>query len=624
MTKMNGQTMNIIHANRQALLALFPGILQDGVINVDRLREYIGENVVTGDQYQFTWPGKDQAKQAAYQPSVATLLPMPERSVDWDNTQNIYIEGDNFETLKLLQKSYYRKIKMIYIDPPYNTGHDFIYRDDYRQPLETYMQFSGQADAEGNVLTANTETSGRFHSNWLNMIYPRLQLARNLLSDDGVIFISIDDTEVANLRKVCDEIFGENNFVAQLIWERAYSPKNDAKYISNSHDYVLMYARNIDKFKIGRLPRTAEANARYMNPDNDVRGPWMSDNMSVKTYSKDGDYPIKTPSGRIIEPPAGRCWRLSKKAFFESLQDNRIWFGKDGDGVPRIKRFLSELKFDGMAPTSILFYKDVGHSQEGRQELVQLFDGQGYFDGPKPVRLLKHLLTLANTDPDSIVLDFFSGSATLAHAVLEKNAEDDGRRRYILVQLPEKIAEDAPAYEAGYRLICDIGEERIRRAAQKIREEHTEANIDGGFRVYRLDRSNILAWDPDPDDLKGTLRQYVDNIRPQRSTDDILQEVMLKLGLDLVAPIEKVQVAGKTIYAIGYGLLMVCLDADIPLAVAHKMAAMHREQEAAGAEIGEYWRVVFRDTGFADLNVKINSLEILKDAGLKEDQFYSI
>ena len=330
---------------------------------------------------------------------------------------------------------------MIYIDPPYNTGNDFVYNDDFAQSREEFEAASGLFDDEGNQLVdpmqRNTESNGRFHTDWLNMIFPRLKVARDLLSDDGVIFISIDDNEQDNLRKVCDEVFGGRNFVAQLIWERAFAPKNDAKYVSNSHDYVVVYAKEIDQFKIGRLPRTEEADARYSNPDNDPRGVWQSDNLTVKSYTASCDYPITTPSGRVVEPPAGRCWSLSAKAFAERLQDNRIWFGSDGNGVPRIKRFLSELKYDGMAPTSILFYKEVGHSQEGSQEVNKLL-GAGVFDGPKPIRLLYRLLKLANLSNDSIVLDFFSGSGSMAHSLMKFNADKDLKAKYILVQVNEE------------------------------------------------------------------------------------------------------------------------------------------------------------------------------------------
>lgn len=332
------------------------------VVNFDVLRQLLGDNAVEDapEAYEFNWVGKQAARAEVLKPIKKTLRPVKEDSVDWDNTQNIYIEGDNLEVLKLLQKSYLGKVKMIYIDPPYNTGNDFVYHDDFAMSADEYAEASGAVDELGNKYIKNMDSNGRFHSDWCSMMYSRLMVARTLLTEDGVIFISIDDNEVENLRKICDEVFGEGNFIAQLVWERAYSPKNDAKFVSNSHDYVLMVAKNSDEFVIGRLDRTEEANARYSNPDNDPRGIWKPSDMSVKTYNAECDYSITTPSGRVVEPPAGRCWRLSKKAFFERLQDNRIWFGSDGNSVPSIKRFLTELKHEGMAPTSILFYNRVG------------------------------------------------------------------------------------------------------------------------------------------------------------------------------------------------------------------------------------------------------------------------
>ena len=424
-------TQDIVDVNVGKIGKLFPNCLTERVgengrlehaIDFDKLRVELSKDIVEGQQerYQFTWPGKREAMRIANTPTNMTLRPDRESSVDFDNTGNLYIEGDNLEVLKLLREDYLGKVKMIYIDPPYNTGNDFVYEDDFSQTAGEFRDKSGMFDEDGNMILqnyeVNSESNGRFHTDWLNMIYPRLKVARDLLTEDGVIFISIDDNEVENLRKVCDEVFGERNFIAQLIWERAYSPKNDARFISNSHDYVIMFAKNIDNYVIGRLDRTDEANARYQNPDNDPRGVWKPSDLSVKTYNAECDYPITTPTGRIIEPPAGRCWSLSKKAFFERLQDNRIWFGSDGNSVPCIKRFLTELKYDGMAPTSILFYKEVGHSQEGAKEVVSLFGDKGVFDGPKPVRLLQRLITLANLKDDSIVLDLFSGSATTAHA----------------------------------------------------------------------------------------------------------------------------------------------------------------------------------------------------------------
>ena len=481
--KLKMKTADMASENFEKLKALFPNCVTESLdkdgnpvraIDKDLLMQEINSEVVEGqkERYQFNWPGKRDAIRKANAPTTMTLRPCKEESVDFDNTQNLYIEGDNLEVLKLLQNNYLGKVKMIYIDPPYNTGNDFVYNDNFKQDSETFLETSGMFDEDGNMtlqnFEKNTESNGRFHTDWLNMMYPRLKVARNLLSDDGVIFISIDDNEQENLKKICDEVFGQQNFVAELIWERAYSPKNDARFISNSHDYVLMYGRDIEKFIIGRLPRTEEANARYLNPDNDPRGVWKPSDMSVKTYNAECDYPITTPSGRVVEPPAGRCWRLSKKAFLERLQDNRIYFGSDGNSVPCIKRFLSELKFEGMAPTSILFYKEVGHSQEGAKEVVALFGDKGVFDGPKPVRLLRRLLTLANLKEDSIVVDFFSGSASTAHALLQQNAEKHTHCKFILVQLPELVSETKK--DQGFTNICEIGKERIRRAGDQILE----------------------------------------------------------------------------------------------------------------------------------------------------------
>ena len=499
MDKLRMESPDMTAQNIERIAALFPNCVteaSDGhggikrAVNFELLKQMLSPDVVDGDEaYEFTWVGKKEAIVEANKPIRKTLRPCVAESKDWDNTENLYIEGDNLEVLKLLQESYLGKVKMIYIDPPYNTGNDFIYADDFMRSQEEENEQMGMYDEDKNRLFKNTDTNGRFHSDWCSMIYSRLMLARNLLTDDGVIFISIDDNEQENLKKCCDEVFGGQNFVAQLVWERAFSPKNDARFISNSHDYVLMYAKNITQFVIGRLPRTEEANARYSNPDNDPRGVWMSSDISVKTYNAECDYPITAPSGRVIEPPAGRCWRLSKKAFLERLQDNRIWFGPDGNGVPRIKRFLTDLKHEGMAPTSIMFFKDVGHSQEGAQEVSKLLDG-GFFSGPKPQRLMQRLLTLANLKADSVVLDFFSGSASTAHAVMSKNAEDGGHRKFIMVQLPEKCDEASEAYKAGYKNICEIGKERIRRAGEKIKSEIDVVHKDDYAALVQSQQSN--------------------------------------------------------------------------------------------------------------------------------------
>ena len=573
------------------------------VVNFKTLRQLLGDNAVedADEMYQFTWPGKQEARREAARPTTKTLRPVVEDSVDWDNTQNLYIEGDNLEVLKLLQKSYMGKVKMIYIDPPYNTGNDFVYDDDFARSQNEEELASGNVDELGNRYRKNTDTNGRFHSDWCSMMYSRLMVARSLLTDDGVIFISIDDNEQRNLKNICDEIFGSSNFIAQLIWERAYSPKNDAKYISNSHDYVLMYALDLEKFTIGRLPRTEEANARYSNPDNDPRGVWKASDMSVKTYTSSCDYKITTPSGKIVEPPAGRCWSLSAKAFAERLQDNRIWFGPNGDSTPSIKRFLSELKYEGMAPTSILFYKEVGHSQEGAKEVVSLFGNKGVFDGPKPVRLLERLITLANLKSDSIVMDFFSGSATTAHALMKVNAEKQTSYKFILVQLPEEVSETKK--EQGYKTICGIGKERIRRAGKKIKEESplTIQNLDTGFRVFRLADSNFEEVKKAPAEYdQSQLDLFLNNVKSDRTDLDLLFGAMLSWGVQLSLPMTSEEVDGKMIYSVNDGDLVACFADDITENIVKAMADK------------QPLRVLFRDSCFARDDAKINVFETLK------------
>ena len=594
MEKLKMHTQDMADANIKKIGLLFPNCLTERIvgkdkdgkdiigkaIDFDKLKLELSKEIVEGNQerYQFTWPGKREAMRLANTPTNMTLRPSREDSVDFDNTENLYIEGDNLEVLKLLRENYLGKVKMIYIDPPYNTGNDFVYEDDFAQTAGEFKDKSGMFDKDGNMLLQNYEinadSNGRFHTDWLNMMYPRLKVAKDLLREDGVIFISIDDHEQENLKKQCDEIFGSRNFVAELIWERAFSPKNDARFISNSHDYVMMYAKSIENLVIGRLDRTDEANARYSNPDNDPRGVWMSSDISVKTYTESCDYPITTPSGRVVEPPAGRCWSLSKNAFFERLQDNRIWFGPDGDGTPRIKRFLSELKHDGMAPTSILFYKEVGHSQEGAQEVVSLFGDKGVFDGPKPIRLLERLITLANLGDNDIVLDFFSGSATTAHALMKNNSDKNKCNKFILVQVPEKVSEKKK--DLGYSTICEIGKERIRRAGKKILEEQEskkkesdlfsstepEHKLDIGFRVLKLDTSNMQDVYYTPEAFsENTL--FEDNVKPDRTPEDLLFQVMLECNLPLSAKIEKKTIAGKEIFNVNDIYLIACFDEDV-------------------------------------------------------------
>ena len=612
MDKMKMESPDMTAQNIDRIAALFPNCVTETVdengklkpaINFELLKQMLSPDVVDGDErYEFTWVGKKAAIVEANKPIRKTLRPCKEESKDWDSTENLYIEGDNLEVLKLLQESYLGKVKMIYIDPPYNTGNDFIYADDFMRSQEEENQQMGMYDEDGDRLFKNTDTNGRFHSDWCSMIYSRLMLARNLLAEDGVIFISIDDNEQENLKKCCDEVFGGQNFVAQLVWERAYAPKNDAKFISNSHDYVLMYARNLNDFVIGRLPRTEEANARYQNPDNDPRGVWKPSDMSVKTYNAACDYPITTPSGRVIEPPAGRCWSLSKNAFLERLQDNRIYFGADGNSVPCMKRFLTELKYDGMAPTSIMFYKEVGHSQEGAKEVTKLLDA-GAFDGPKPVRLLTRLLILANLKDDSIVLDFFSGSATTAHAVMQINADKESRVKYLMVQLPEACEENGTAYKAGYKNICEIGKERIRRAGEKIKSASplTTQDLDVGFRVFKLDDTNMKDVYYAPDDYsQGLLAGLESNIKENRTDLDLLFGCLLDWGLPLSLPYSSEQIDGCTVHTYNDGDLIACFAENIPESVVKEIAKR------------QPLRAVFRDSSFANSPAKINVTEIFK------------
>lgn len=609
MDKMRMASIDLTTKNIEKIGELFPNCITETidkngkpkkVINFDILKQMLSDDVLEGDEvYEFTWVGKKESIVEANKPIRKTLRPCKDESVEWDNTENLYIEGDNLEVLKLLQESYLDKVKMIYIDPPYNTGNDFIYNDDFKMDNEEYVNMSGEIDDDGNRMLKNSDSNGRFHSDWCSMIYSRLLVARNLLSDDGVIFISIDDNEQENLKKICDEIFGSQNFIAQLIWERAFSPKNDAKFISNSHDYILMYAKCIHNFVIGRLPRTEEANARYSNPDNDPRGVWQSDNLTVKTYSPSGDYPITTPSGRVVNPPAGRCWRLSEKTFLERVQDNRIWFGSDGNGVPRIKRFLSELKFDGMAPTSLLFYKDVGHSQEGSQELIKIMNG-GVFDGPKPTRLLKRLMTLANLKDDSFVLDFFSGSSTTAHALMQFNVDNGKHCNFIMVQIKENANEKK---DTGYKNICEIAKERIRRAGKKIKEENplTTLDLDTGFRVLKLDDSNMTDVYYNPSEYSQDLLSSLEsNIKPDRTDLDLLFGCLLEWGLPLSLPYSSEEIDGCTVHDYNDGDLIACFDENVPDSV---VKAIAKKQPL---------RAVFRDSSFSDSPSKINVGEIFK------------
>ena len=644
--QIDGLSMDIEQTNLDKLRSVFPECVSEGKLDIDKLLSLCGEYIDNDfEKYKFEWKGKADCLRLAQKRSTGTLRPCPEESVNWDTTQNLYIEGDNLEVLKLLQTAYYRKVKMIYIDPPYNTGNDFVYADDFADPMARYKEVTQQ------TTKSNPETMGRYHTNWLNMMYPRLRLAANLLRDDGVIFISIDDNEVTNLRKVCDEVFGEENFVASVIWEKKYSPANDAKWLSDNHDYILIYAKQKEIWRPKLLPRSDEQNSRYTNRDNDPRGVWKAADMTVKSYSAAYDYPITTPSGRVVTPSEGRCWNTSKENFEKLVEDNRIWFGENGDNMPAVKKFLTEVK-DGMVPLTIWKYSEVGHNQEGRQELKKLFDDKGYFDGPKPTRLLNRILKIANLESDSIILDFFSGSATTAHAVMQLNAEDGGNRRFILVQLPELCDEKSEAYKAGYKNICEIGKERIRRAGKKLKDtlessgllvrtmkshqdqhgtlegftyaeweecpdvinakKEMAAKLDVGFRVFKLDTSNLKTWDATPieDEQLNLLYQrmngMIHRVKSDRSDLDMVYEIMLKLGVPLTYSVHPVTIRDKTAYAVGEDfLLLVCLAENVQPEDVEQMT------EYAPAKI-----IISRDS-FADDTAMANTYYILRDHGIE-------
>ena len=618
--------------NLAALRALFPELVTEGkdgvMVNLDVLKQLVGDRTVTDaeEKYGMNWHGKRRARQIALTPSTGTLRPCPAESVDWDTTQNIMIEGDNLEVLKLLQKSYSGKVKLIYIDPPYNTGKDFVYPDNFQDNIKNYLELTGQTGEGGKKLSSNTEASGRFHTDWLNMMYPRLKLARNLLREDGVIFVSIDDNEAKNLRAVCDDVFGEENFVASVIWQKVYSPKNSARHFSEDHDYVVVYAKNSEIWTPDLLARTPEMEARYSNPDNDPRGPWKAGDLSARNYYGEGTYPVTCPSGRLIErPPAGRYWVLAKIRFESLNADNRIWWGKDGNNVPAIKQFLSEVK-GGLVPQTLWFYKDVGHNQESKKELIELLpfkNSDDVFETPKPTRLIRKILDLSTaTGGDNLVLDFFAGSGTTGHALMAQNASDNGTRRFLCVQLPAALATVAELKD-GTRLdtISEITKERLRRAGKKVREDNPMFAGDVGFRVFKLDSSNIREWDPNTNDLAEAVQTSIEHLKRERTDQDILFELLLKLGLDLCIPIETKKLGGSKkqphdVHSIGGGTLFVCLSTSIPQADVESLALgivkWHKQLQSAVEPT-----VVFRDSAFADDVAKTNLAAILQQHGLE-------
>lgn len=590
MDKLKMQTVNKADENFKKLAAMFPNAITETIdengevvraIDKDVLMQEISCKVVDGNEerYQFTWPGKKKSVLLANAPINKTLRPVRDDettltgadsegkpycssgSVDFDNTENLYIEGDNLEVLKILQETYLGKIKMIYIDPPYNTGNDFVYADDFSQSTEEYLENSGQYDDEGNRLVKNLDSNGRFHTDWLNMIYPRLKLAKDLLAEDGIVFISIDDNEQENLKKCCDEVFGELNFMACVSWHRNYASANDAKTFSNVIDYILIYSKS-QNYKRNLLPRTEKQNSLYKYDSNDGKGRWRSDNLSVRTYSANYDYPITNPNtGAVYNPPSGRCWITNKDTMQQWISEGRVFFGQTGQGAPQLKRYLNEVQ-DGVVPTTYWGYDDCGHNDEARKEIKALFD-KPPFDSPKPTRLLKQIVQIG-ADKDSVILDFFSGSATTAHAVLQLNAEDGGHRKFVMVQLPEVTDEKSKAYKEGYKNICEIGKERIRRAAKKIAEENPEAKFDGGFRVLKCDTSNMKNVYYNPAEYEPSLfTSLEDNIKEDRTSEDLLFQVMLDLGVLLSSKIKETTIAGKRVFNVEDNYLIACFDDNV-------------------------------------------------------------
>ena len=595
------QSANIVQNNINKLKTLFPEIVTEGKIDFNVLQEVLGKNLEEAEEYyRFTWAGKAQARREAHKPSTGTLRPAKEESLDWDTTQNMYIEGDNLEVLKLMQKSYAGKIKMIYIDPPYNTGKDFVYKDNYKDNLKNYQEVTGQVDSEGNKTGTNSDSDGRYHSNWLNMMYPRLQLARNLLKDDGVIFISIDDNEVDNLKKLCNEVFGESNFVANLVRKRRDSQANLSKNISPIHEYIFIYGKKNDEILNKISPDLNEDD--FKNPDNDKRGPYVT---MPCTNKGGGKYEVTLPNGRKITDE----WRFKKETFQKLLDDNMIVVPRGGEGKPRYKLFLTEKKEKGVLANTWL--NKLPSNQEGSREIKDLF-GEIIFDTPKPVGLIKFLINLS-TSRDSIILDFFSGSSSTADAVIQRNIEDSGCRKFINVQLPEKLEIKESFDNLNFKTISEIGKERIRRVVKKIKEEHPEKSkeIDLGFKVFKLDSSNIKSWDGNPENLETSLFDAVGNIKTDRTEEDVLYEILLKYGLDLTLPIEEKTIEGKKVFNVGLGSLFICLADDITAKVAEGIGQW---KEACSPEI---CRVIFKDNGFTDVE-KTNSVQTLKRYGINE------
>jgi len=627
-TSSEAQSTDVMAANIEQLKALFPGLITEGpngvAVNVDVLKSLVGDKTATDadEKYGLNWHGKRQARKLALTPSTGTLLPCPDESVDWDTTQNLMIEGDNLEVLKLLQKSYAGKIKLVYIDPPYNTGSDFVYPDDFQDNIRNYLELTGQLE-NGKKISSNTEAGGRFHTDWLNMMYPRLRLARALLRDDGVIFVSIDDTELGNLQCILNEIFGEENFQANISWQKRYTRSNNTVDFTTVVEHILAYSKS-EAFSVNLLDRTKDADARYTNPDNDPRGPWKGAsilNPATPQQRPNLCYPIRNPNTNQVTNPSTNAWRRSRLEFERLQSEGRLYWGMDGrQPLPAIKMFLSDAR--DITPINLWEHGYAGNTDDGTRDLRQIL-GEKVFDNPKPVQLISRVIE-HGSDADSIILDFFAGSGTTGQAVLTQNSLDGGKRRYILVQIPEPLdpADKLQKVAADYckqidrpLSIAEITKERLRRVGKKIQDENPMFAGDLGFRAFKLDTTNIRAWSPDRTDLAKTLLDHEEHIQVGRNQQDVLYELLLKLGLDLCVPIESRTIASKDVHAVGGGVLVACLSERIANEdveqLAHGIVQWQKELNPAVETT-----CIFRDTAFSNDVAKVNMAAILEQSGI--------
>lgn len=623
----DGVSADIVQENIERLEELFPEAFTEDGVNFDTLRQLLGDLKVLDEgeeKFGLNWHGKKRARDIALTPSLGTLLPCPEESVDWESTQNLFIEGDNLEVLKLLKKSYANKVKMIYIDPPYNTGKEFVYPDKFQDNLDTYLKYTGQKDEDGLKFTSNTETGGRKHTNWLNMMYPRLKIARDLLRHDGVIFISIDDNEEANILTICKEIFGEENYLANVAWKHTQQSKNDEPYFSRNKNSIIVFRKSDAAEKL-RLPRTDEDNKNYSNSDNDPNGMWRSGDVRSPSLRQTLKFDIKTPSGKAIAPPE-MGWRWSEEGIKEKISTGEIIFSED---ETRIIRKIYLRNQDGRTPENVWLGDKFGTTRGANAQIKSIFDGEVPFDTPKPTELIQNIINLIHQDKNCLVMDFFAGSATSAESVLQVNLHDGGTRKYIMVQLPElldaenkeqKVAADFCEKINKPKNLAELAKERIRRAATKIQEENPEYVGDLGFKVFKLSSSNIKVWNPDRTDIEASLMDHQEHLVEGRSEQDILYELLLKRGVDLTTPIETKQIAGKNVHSIGFGKIITCLDELITGGEVEELSAgiiawQKELKETLGVEVLET-HVFFCDSAFRDDIAKTNMAAILSQNGI--------